>query len=548
MNAKLLFLSFICFFCFLSGNAQDSTPDSLLSSPYDAVYNHLYYLQSENYDVSKSAQSILGFEKTESANSMAIKIKQVLDAKGLYVRMSTIPDDQNFVDSTTGLSLYRLFPSKQPEIAVERSGNQWYYSQETMEAIPDLHQELYPFGSRFLVNLAPKIGSQRVLGLALWQYLGFGLLILASFLAHKIMSWLLKLLINFLSDSRLKEYLDPKKVLRIARAASLFLLVYFIQLFLPALLLPIELSKVLVLALKIASLAFGVILALRLADLLMLYFSRFTSKTESNMDDQILPIIQRVIQALIIIGGIIQGLRLLDVNVTALIAGVSIGGLAIALAAQDTVKNLIGSVMIFIDRPFQIGDFVSGGGVVGTVEEVGFRSTRIRSADTSLISVPNGKMADTTVENFGLRSYRRFYFKAGLTYDTPPVLINAFVEGVRELIQSHPHTRKDAMEVHLNEFSESSINVLILMYIISDSWSLELKTRHEMMIGILELAEQLGVRFAFPSSTLYVESFPEKNANPPAYRKDPTEVNKTVEEYLQAFKAKFPDKEDSQKV
>ncbi|MEO1438702.1 MAG: mechanosensitive ion channel domain-containing protein, partial [Bacteroidota bacterium] len=326
------------------------------------------------------------------------------------------------------------------------------------------------------MNLAPKIGSQRFLGLALWQYIGFALLVGLSFVVHRLLSWLLKALINFLSDSRLREYLDPKKVLRIARIGSLFLLVYLIQLLLPALLLPIELSKVVVLILQIMSLVFGVILALRLADFFMLYFSRFTSTTKSSMDDQLRPILHRVLQVLIVIGGLIQGLGLLDVNVTALIAGVSIGGLAIALAAQDTVKNLIGSVMIFVDRPFQIGDYVSGGGVVGVIEEVGFRSTRIRSADTSVISVPNGRMADMTVENFGLRTFRRFSFNVRLTYDTPTILINALIRGIRAIIESHPNTRKEGVEVHLAELSADSINVMILLYIITDSWSEALPT------------------------------------------------------------------------
>ncbi|MEM6726516.1 MAG: mechanosensitive ion channel family protein, partial [Bacteroidota bacterium] len=254
----------------------------------------------------------------------------------------------------------------------------------------------------------------------------------------------------------------------------------------------------------------------------------------------------RILQVLIVTGGLIQGLRLLDVNVTALIAGVSIGGLAIALAAQDTVKNLIGSVMIFVDRPFQIGDFVKGGDVVGVIEEVGFRSTRIRSADTSVISVPNGKMADMTVENFGLRTFRRFNFKASLTYDTPPILINTFIKGVRKLIMNHPNTRKEGFEVHLAEFADSSINVMILLYIITDSWSEELKTKHDLLIGVLELGEALGVQFAFPTSSIQIIDFPEKKSNQAEYERNLTEVEKKLNQYLDTFKDRFKEKEDPQ--
>ena len=116
------------------------------------------------------------------------------------------------------------------------------------------------------------------------------------------------------------------------------------------------------------------------------------------------------------------------------LAGASIGGLAIAFASQDTVKNLIGTVMIFIDKPFHIGDWIEGGGVVGTVEEVGFRSTRIRAADTSVYQIPNSKLSEIVIKNSGLLLFRRYNTTLGLRYDTPPELIEAFVKGVREII------------------------------------------------------------------------------------------------------------------
>ena len=179
------------------------------------------------------------------------------------------------------------------------------------------------------------------------------------------------------------------------------------------------------------------------------------------MDEQLIPIIRRTLQGIVLAGGLIQVLSILEVNVTTLIAGISIGGLAIALAAQDTIKNLFGSLTIFMDKPFQIGDWINFSGVDGTVEEVGFRSTRVRTFANSLVYVPNGKLADMVVNNYGLRAFRRFKMTLTITYNTPPLLIEKYVEGVRAIIANHPAVRKPGFEVHLNSMSNSSLDILV---------------------------------------------------------------------------------------
>ena len=222
------------------------------------------------------------------------------------------------------------------------------------------------------------------------------------------------------------------------------------------------------------------------------------------MDDQLAPVIEKVLSIAIWIVGAIYFLESLDINITTLLAGISIGGLAIALAAQDTVKNFFGSIMIFVDKPFQIGDWINFDNVDGTVEEVGLRSTRIRTFANSVTTIPNGALADKVINNMGLRKYRRFKTEIGITYDTPPEKVDAFVIGIRAIIQAHPTTRKDYFEVHLNSFGASSINILLYCFFEAPNWTEELSGRHEIMYAIILLANDLGVEFAFPTQTIHL--------------------------------------------
>jgi MscS family membrane protein len=164
--------------------------------------------------------------------------------------------------------------------------------------------------------------------------------------------------------------------------------------------------------------------------------------------------------------------------------------------------------MIFVDKPFQIGDWVSGNNIDGTVEEVGFRSTRIRTFRDSVQYVPNGTIADLIIDNHGERNYRRFNTSIGLTYDTSTEKIQHFVDDLKKIILDHPKTIKTNYQVHLNKFSASSLDILFYVFFKVDDWSEELAVRHEIMLEIIRKAEQLEVKFAFPSQSLYVEQMP----------------------------------------
>jgi len=231
----------------------------------------------------------------------------------------------------------------------------------------------------------------------------------------------------------------------------------------------------------------------------------------------LVPLLRKTLKTFVIIIGTLFILDNLNIPILPLLTGLSIGGLAFALAAQDTIKNFFGSVMIFIDKPFQVGDWITTNNVDGTVEEVGFRSSRIRTFRNSLIYVPNGKLADNTIDNHGLRKYRRFYTQIAITYDTPPDLIEVFVKGLREIVENHPHTWKENYHVYFNDMAASSLNIMFYIFFKVPSWGQELNARHEVLMSIMKLGNEIGINFAFPTQTLHIENLPGQPSLSPSY-------------------------------
>jgi MscS family membrane protein len=191
-----------------------------------------------------------------------------------------------------------------------------------------------------------------------------------------------------------------------------------------------------------------------------------------------------------------------------LLAGLGLGGLAFALAAKDTAANVFGSIMILWDRPFVVGDWIRVGAAEGTVEEIGFRSTRIRTFYDSQISVPNSQMANVEVDNLGRRLYRRTRQILGVTYDTSPEKMELFLEGLKNIIKASPVTRKDYFHVVFAGYGSSSLEVMLYYFLKVSDWSQELIAKQNINLEILRLAKELNVDFAFPTQTLHVESMP----------------------------------------
>ena len=227
--------------------------------------------------------------------------------------------------------------------------------------------------------------------------------------------------------------------------------------------------------------------------------------TESKVDDQLIPFAIDLAKVITIVLAIVMILGdIFKVDITALVAGLGIGGVAFALASKESLENLLGSFTIFFDKPFTVGDTVTLGGVTGTVEKVGFRSTRIRTFDKSVVTVPNKNIISTELDNLGARPVRRVKFNIGLTYDTSVKNIKNIVADIQKLIDDHPMTNKDGRVRFLN-FGASSLDIMVLYYVDSPDWEVLIDAKQKINYEIIDIVNKYKCEFAFPSTSVYIE-------------------------------------------
>lgn len=365
------------------------------------------------------------------------------------------------------------------------------------------------------IERLPRWSRAELFGVEYWQYLALLLVVLFGLVARKVIQYVMKNRVRYLVET-LQQAWAARLVDVVASPGATLVMAIVLRITYPSLRLPQSLADVLAAVVRILvvlSLAWA---SYGLADVLAERVAARAARTDSKLDDQLIPLLRKSLKVFVIFAGVLLILQNLDVNVASLIAGLGIGGIAVALAAKDTVANFLGSIMIFADRPFQVGDWVAISGVEGIVEEVGFRSTRIRTFYDSQVTVPNAKFTEANIDNFGRRRYRRTNVTLNLTYDTPPEKVQAFVEGVRAVLSANPHTRKDYYEVHLAGLGGHSLDVLVYFFFQVDTWSEELRQRHNVFLEILRLAQALDVRFAFPTRSLLIEKLPQPGAPEPA--------------------------------
>tara|TARA_Y100001960_G_scaffold52857_1_gene53902 strand:+ start:909 stop:2294 length:1386 start_codon:yes stop_codon:yes gene_type:complete len=268
--------------------------------------------------------------------------------------------------------------------------------------------------------------------------------------------------------------------------------------------LPIGLLLIVTVALKFFTVVAAVWTAFRLIDWFSTFAARKATASETRFDDLLIPLVRKALKAFAVCVGLVLFADVFQLDVTALIGGLGIGGAALAFASQDTLSNLFGSLTVLADRPFEIGDWIVSDGVEGTVENVGMRSTRVRTFYNSVIVLPNSRLTTAIVDNMGKREFRRFTTKLGVQYDTTPEQLDAFCEAVREVIRRHPYTRKDYFQVYVNELGASSIDVLLYLFFECDDWPTELRERHRLLTDIIRVAQTLNVQFAYPTQTLHL--------------------------------------------
>jgi MscS family membrane protein len=234
--------------------------------------------------------------------------------------------------------------------------------------------------------------------------------------------------------------------------------------------------------------------------LIVEYVVPLADKTDTDLDDQLMPVLRKGLRAIIWSLGIILALNNAGYDVGALLAGLGIGGLALAMAAKDTVSNFFGGIMIFTDKPFKIGDRIKIGGFDGTIVEIGLRSTRLKTLDGRIVTIPNSKFPEGMVENVSSEPWRKITLKLGLIYDTTPEQIEQAMQILKDIAAANPNLEEDVI-VGFNEFRDFALGITFIYYIKKGSDIMQTQT--EINLAILKQFNANGLEMAFPTQTVY---------------------------------------------
>ncbi len=249
-----------------------------------------------------------------------------------------------------------------------------------------------------------------------------------------------------------------------------------------------------------------------LVDVPTKWLAKMAGKTESKLDDMLVPIVRKSLRVTVVVLLLVQIAQILsDKPIASIIAGLGIGGLALALAAQDTLKNVFGSLVLFVDKPFEMGDRILVDGHDGPVAEVGLRSTKIRTLEGHLVTVPNGELANKTIQNIGKRPYIRRIVDLTITYDTPSEKIDLALEIVKEILDDHEGMDDEfPPRVFFNKFNATSLNIMAIYWYHPPNYWDFLAFSEKFNKEVLCRFNEEGIDFAFPTQTLYLAGDPSR--------------------------------------
>lgn len=271
--------------------------------------------------------------------------------------------------------------------------------------------------------------------------------------------------------------------------------------------LTINLSKYSIIVLKIFLSISVIRICYLAAEAFGISIQEWAKTTETELDDQLAPFASKTLKVSVVAVGALIVLQNLGVNVTALLAGLGIGGVALAFAAQDTVANVFGTITILLDSPFKLGDHIKIGETEGTVESIGFRSTLIRTFYNSLVTLPNSVVAKEKIDNLAKRNgWIRFRQILGFTYDANPKVLQSFADNLKYQLLQDPSVDRERISVHFNGFGDSSLNVLVNFHFKLNVDEAELAKISSILDLIYEVSETQKLSFAFPTRTLIIQN------------------------------------------
>ncbi len=244
-----------------------------------------------------------------------------------------------------------------------------------------------------------------------------------------------------------------------------------------------------------------------LVDLFKSAFSLFTKHYSQTLSQEISKFLTRIFKIIIFSVGIMSLLQVWSINVSGFVASLGLGGLAFALAAKDAAANIFGSIAIIADKAISVGEWIKVDGVEGTVMDIGMRTTKIRSFENAIITMPNQIIANTKIINYSRRKNRRIKARIGLTYDTSSAQMTKILSDIKSMLKSNAGVSQNStMIVNFERFDDSSLTIFLYFFANTANWEKYLDIKEELNLNIIKIVEDNGASFAFPSQTIYIEN------------------------------------------
>jgi MscS family membrane protein len=489
--------------------AQPEIPSDSLgrTTPRGAVFGFLSASQKKEYEV--AAKYLNTNLRGKAAERLAEQLSVVLDRR-LPARLNQLSDkpegsladplnpDRDLVgtieSSKGGVQIFveRIVRGKSPPV--------WLFSSQTLESIPDLYEE---------IDVAPVdevlpgfLVTTRILGVQLFEwvaiFLGLPLLYLVTSLLNGLLGSLVGGMLRHFKNN--PHLVNPEVLHQPTRLLLIAVTVNWSRSRIGLSLLARQFWSGVATVLAVAAFVWILILLTARCEA---YANRRLRSRNLAGTASVLRLVTRVIDLSLIFGGILAILYYFGFSPTAALAGLGVGGIAVALAAQKTLENVIGGVSLILDQAVRVGDVLKVADTVGQVEEVGLRSTRIRTVDRTIVSIPNGQIAGMSLETLSLRDKFWFHPLISLRYDSTLAQIQSVVDSIRILLTQHPLIERSSVRVRFLGFGASSLDLDIFAYVYASDWNRFLEIQEELLFSIIGIVQQSGAQIAIPSRILH---------------------------------------------
>ncbi|MDO4550195.1 MAG: mechanosensitive ion channel [Planctomycetia bacterium] len=435
--------------------------------------------------------------------SQGEKENLVYKLNSILIRLNKFSPDRIPEEEFHGAKYY-LWPDKNfNAILLEQQKNKtWKFSADSVADISRMYDAIKDqrpvFNQKSWMRQFPSWLLIRIGGLLYIQWIFIGIFIFLGFLTIKILPVITSYLVLFPLQSLRKDdtfiHLTRRAIRPLAYLAMLYIWYlgfWYVQL-------PPQVLKIIGWIIHPVGIFLIMVTVLRVTDILGQWIKDRMQRAQNKIGNALADLMTNSLKVLFVCIGIICVAQVYGFSALGILSGMGIGGIAVALAAQNTVANFFGSLMILMDRPFTVGDYITTDKIEGVIETIGLRSTRIRTFYNSLIVIPNSNLASAVIDNMERRYFRRYRTLLNIQYGTPVEKLETFCSRINDLILSYENVKKTGVQVYVSELASYSVDVLVCCHFAASSVTEEYESKQKLILGILRIAEEMGIIFASP--------------------------------------------------